>query len=189
MDSYSCARYYDPPIGRFISEDPSRFGAGPSFYRYTNNNPVRFTDPLGLYVVGEYNKKTGQLTVTDLDSGQTLTIGAESGGKPFGEPIPTGCYDILERAGKPEFRLDPQDSKPFDDTDDATGRTHFRLHKPGNTIGCIAAKDQQQWDRMYDLIRNTATVGMQYDNFKPWWQFWNTQEKPLIMVYGTLCVY
>jgi len=38
---------------------------------------------------------------------------------------------------------------------------------------------------MYDLIRNTATVGAQYDNFKPWWQFWNTQERPLIMVYGT----
>ena len=42
------ARYYDPSIGRFISEDPIRFGGGINFYRYCLNNPVNLIDSLGL---------------------------------------------------------------------------------------------------------------------------------------------
>jgi len=46
---YYRARYFDPGSGRFISEDPIRFGGdGPSFYVYVNNDPTDFVDPLGL---------------------------------------------------------------------------------------------------------------------------------------------
>ena len=45
---YYRARYYDPVIGRFISEDPKGFGAGVNFYAYVNNNPVNLNDPSGL---------------------------------------------------------------------------------------------------------------------------------------------
>jgi uncharacterized protein RhaS with RHS repeats len=45
---YYRARYYDPAYGRFLSEDPARFGAGPNFYPYTSNKPVNQTDPSGL---------------------------------------------------------------------------------------------------------------------------------------------
>lgn len=45
---YYRARYYDPQIGRFISDDPLRFGAGYNFYTYTENSPVNATDPSGL---------------------------------------------------------------------------------------------------------------------------------------------
>ena len=42
------ARYYDPSIGRFISEDPISFEAGDSnLSRYVFNNPINFTDPTG----------------------------------------------------------------------------------------------------------------------------------------------
>jgi RHS repeat-associated protein len=45
---YYRARYYDPRIGRFISEDPMGYGAGDvSFYAYANNNPVNGNDPSG----------------------------------------------------------------------------------------------------------------------------------------------
>ena len=42
------ARYYDPTIGRFISEDPTQFGAGVNFYGYTLESPTNFRDPDGL---------------------------------------------------------------------------------------------------------------------------------------------
>ncbi len=47
---YMRARYYDPEMGRFISEDPLGFGGGDvNLYAYVLNNPVMFNDPLGLY--------------------------------------------------------------------------------------------------------------------------------------------
>lgn len=47
--TYYRARYYDPQIGRFMSEDPLRFnGDGTNFYGYVNNNPVIGFDPFGL---------------------------------------------------------------------------------------------------------------------------------------------
>ena len=44
---YYRARYYDPSIGRFISEDPLGFQAGINFYSYVKNDPVDGNDPSG----------------------------------------------------------------------------------------------------------------------------------------------
>jgi RHS repeat-associated protein len=50
---YYRARYYDPKVGRFISEDPLGFGAGDTnLYRYVNNSPTNFTDPTGTTISG-----------------------------------------------------------------------------------------------------------------------------------------
>jgi RHS repeat-associated protein len=45
---YYRARYYDPTVGRFISEDPIGFKGGIDFYAYVKNRPVSFVDPSGL---------------------------------------------------------------------------------------------------------------------------------------------
>jgi RHS repeat-associated protein len=46
---YYRGRYYDPPIGRFISEDPIGFaGSGPNFYAYVFDDPINLIDPFGL---------------------------------------------------------------------------------------------------------------------------------------------
>jgi RHS repeat-associated protein len=50
---YYRARYYDPRIGRFISEDPIGFSAGVNFYAYALDAPTRWRDPFGL-VIGDY---------------------------------------------------------------------------------------------------------------------------------------
>jgi RHS repeat-associated protein len=42
------ARFMQPGVGRFTSEDPLRFDAGLNFYAYVRRNPVSFTDALGL---------------------------------------------------------------------------------------------------------------------------------------------
>ena len=43
------ARYYDPKVGRFLSEDPIGFAGGDSnLYRYVSNNSIKYRDPRGL---------------------------------------------------------------------------------------------------------------------------------------------
>jgi len=45
------ARYYDPVLGRFISEDPLGFGGGDvNLMVYTSNDPVNWVDPWGLKI-------------------------------------------------------------------------------------------------------------------------------------------
>jgi RHS repeat-associated protein len=49
---YYRARYYDPSLGRFISEDPIGFSAGDTnLYRYVSNSPTNFTDPTGKFAI------------------------------------------------------------------------------------------------------------------------------------------
>ena len=47
---YYRARYYDPQVGRFLSEDPIGFAGGINFYQFVGNNPINWLDPLGLEV-------------------------------------------------------------------------------------------------------------------------------------------
>ncbi|TBL89118.1 RHS repeat-associated core domain-containing protein [Hafnia alvei] len=43
---YNRHRYYDPTIGRYITQDPIGLTGGRNFYQYISN-PVQQIDPLG----------------------------------------------------------------------------------------------------------------------------------------------
>lgn len=158
---YMQARYYDPGVGRFLSVDPAGTKADDIFgfgrYEYANNNPNRFIDPDGREVKATYDLRTGVLTVRDLDNGHQVFVNAESGGKPFGEPIELGSYDILDHPDSDYLRLEPIDSSYGDDKS-KTGRTEFRLHRPGMTWGCIAVCTSKEWTKIRSLIRSTSTT-------------------------------
>jgi RHS repeat-associated protein len=46
---YNWARYYDPAVGRWLTQDPMGFSAGDkNLYRYASNQTTAFVDPTGL---------------------------------------------------------------------------------------------------------------------------------------------
>jgi RHS repeat-associated protein len=46
---YNWHRYYDPRVGRYLTEDPKGFEDGLNFYLYGRNNPILNMDPFGLF--------------------------------------------------------------------------------------------------------------------------------------------
>jgi hypothetical protein len=111
--------------------------------------------------MGTFDRRTGTLFLMDMDDlSRSVTIKAESGGKPWGDAIPLGPYRILEHPSDGFFRLEPEDSDWGNDeydssTDPDNGRGLFRLHHPGNTTGCIAAADIGEWDLLEHLLDET----------------------------------
>ena len=72
---YNRFRYYDPEIGRFVSQDPIGLRGGMNLFEYAPN-PVGWTDPFGLLVTPHYTKGLNgrvervQATITKDDSGK-----------------------------------------------------------------------------------------------------------------------
>jgi RHS repeat-associated protein len=184
------ARDYDPVTGRWTAKDPILFAGGTTdLYEYSGNDPINQSDLSGLTVSCTYNNATGQLACTDDTTGASASGAAESGGKPYGDPIPDGVYEILAREGRAGFfRLDPIDSNPRDDIHQPTGRDNFRLHRPGMTVGCIAAKDSDDWSKIDSLIRNTGgTFGVRDRTPVSPFRFWVPSVR-YVTYYGTLTV-
>ncbi len=82
---YYRARYYDPKAGRFISRDPIGFqGWDTNLFRYVGNNPVNWSDPLGLFewanpftYWGGFFTGAGYFTRNYQDMRDANTIGAD----------------------------------------------------------------------------------------------------------------
>ena len=58
-------RYYNPELGRFMTEDPAKDGL--NWYIYCNNDPVNFVDPWGLYSLRDYCENVHDLSSTTRD--------------------------------------------------------------------------------------------------------------------------
>src|SRR6185312_9871861 len=59
---YARARYYDPDLRRFVSEDPAGLSRGVNPYVFAGNDPVNGTDPSGLSECLEWEVVTIQVS-------------------------------------------------------------------------------------------------------------------------------
>ena len=138
---FSRARYYDPIAGRFISEDPTRFDAGLNFYESVLNNPVNYTDPLGLktsvccrplrYVVGKLGLTHCYVSVS------------EHGGKPhtYGLHREDSNNNLFPGGPKPIID-DPTDvGGTCKDVKDATPCKEINFESRFNTVPCPSCGD------------------------------------------------
>ncbi|MCG8469792.1 MAG: RHS repeat-associated core domain-containing protein, partial [Gemmatimonadetes bacterium] len=115
---YLRARYYDPEIGRFISEDPIGLQGGVNPYAYASNDPVNRADRTGLVdEEGEVCEESDELSE---DEGEACEDDDGDGGSVFVACIQIGgvlpvqhCAIKVETAEGEEFifELIPQDGK------------------------------------------------------------------------------
>jgi RHS repeat-associated protein len=104
---YYRARYYDPRVGRFVSEDPIHSQRVPNFYAYVANDPVNLMDPSGRIATARRRKKPGpsdNTIVCDGRGGIRLQLPGAVG-KP-------GCLVDCLRAHENVHRKDAQASNP-----------------------------------------------------------------------------
>jgi RHS repeat-associated protein len=84
---YMQARYYDPVIGRFYSNDPLGYRDLHSFnrYAYVNNNPYAYVDPTGMCAEGIAKngctitgKASGSITGTEIDPASPVAVNSHA---------------------------------------------------------------------------------------------------------------
>jgi RHS repeat-associated protein len=98
---YYRARYYDPELGRFISEDPIGLAGGSNAYRYAGDRPSSSTDPLGLderNVLAEVGEKLAKWNLEQ--EGYTVVL------VPGRKAVNQGGFDMIATKGDETLTID-----------------------------------------------------------------------------------
>ena len=140
-------RYFDPTVGRFVSEDPIGFDGGINFYLYVQNNPSLLIDPFGLSSM-TFNRANGSLTLYDKD-GNVVAVctAANNTTRSSNGPWPNGTYPFSSHNHPPDPN-GPYGSYGID-VFDVPGRTGMGVHSgransggPSHpTLGCVRTTD------------------------------------------------
>jgi RHS repeat-associated protein len=104
------ARYYDPVLKQFISEDPIGITAGPNFYAYVDGSPVNLRDPEGLQAGPAKLGGDALKMLMEMMFGKTVGQVSEEKGEQIGEGLRgttgtqgceghcnTKCLQLLDR--------------------------------------------------------------------------------------------
>jgi RHS repeat-associated protein len=154
---YMRARYYDPQLGRFLSEDPIGISGGLNLYAYAGNDPVNHDDPSGTVsdprIVCTMAEKTLDYVYTEYVDGRprrvyhyTQYFDCRSIGWQL-KPSPSGYWQ----------------RNPFPLPHQADGPPAPRCTLQTVAVGVGAALDAGQiffaWDGITEAVRGAGTLG------------------------------
>ena len=109
---YFNARYYDPAIGRFLTEDPSMKGS--AWYTYCSNNPLNRTDPTGMYDPDDPSRHYSPSSPQSPPA-PTAAAPATQPGPPGSPPYPSSSGQPSATPNSTDTRR-PETSRPLDYT-------------------------------------------------------------------------
>ena len=125
---YVRARWYDPTLERFVSEDPIGLAGGINPYAYVENDPVNHTDPSGLKSCSWYSVRFGSVDIGTFNT----------------RIFSTGCIDLrlllgtgsaYGRRGSGGWEMQSPIMPKEDVSDALTGPNPGRV---GDFAGCVA---------------------------------------------------
>jgi RHS repeat-associated protein len=163
-------RNYRANLGKWQTADPMGYPDGWNQLAYCNNLTIGSVDFAGALVTAVYSITRKEFTVTDNQTGRSVTIqNSISGDNVVGHqwvpdvgPIPIGSYTILDHwenhLGWFELWRDDAWFDDFTTGPDGVERGNFRLHPGTFSAGCITLpKDSDETRTALNLIGGTAT--------------------------------
>ena len=145
--------------------------AGLILIQYVRSDPIGYRDPTGLQVSAVFNKTTGVLTVTELDTGTTVSAKAFSGTPGLYYTAPNGAYTISDfpwgsSAQDHYFAILRHDARLDDYAggfpsyyDPTKPMGHLRLHAGYASFGCVTVSgspDSPEWKPIEKMLMETS---------------------------------
>ena len=166
---YYRARYYDPQIGRFISEDPLRFRAGVNFYMYVLNDPILLVDPLGFCPANTHEATTTEAAKILAAANRIVSEGLSYKNIKCNQFVDKSINKALPGALSQEYNVRQigQGQGPFDQTDSpAVGELALF-----NTPGHVTLITQMRNGQVSQFVGSQTSTGPEYVNLPDYyWQ-------------------
>jgi RHS repeat-associated protein len=195
---YFNARYYDPIVGRFLTEDPSRKGG--NWYAYCENNPINKTDPTGLDVgQNEYNKAVKE-NVQELTSAQdtarndpNLQKGGSGPDKRNTDSSRTWCnqatFDVCEKTGFHTKLLTGEVGRGYTNANQASAQAYTCSHESSATLIQVTPEKAQMmanegWTVVGTWANSNPNGSGHMATVRPTDQQFNGREGPLMSNVG-----